>query len=134
MRRFAQSILHPSRWLLAPLALFAAGCGDYNSMVGYCASVAPIAIEVDVTDSITGLARADSATGFIQSGTRVDSLIRDMSSATLLFGGSRLGTYDVTVSRPGYATWSRSTVAVTKEGQCGNVLPVRLTARLQPGP
>ncbi|MEO8140656.1 MAG: hypothetical protein ABI742_13465 [Gemmatimonadota bacterium] len=125
---------HPLRWLLAPLAVSAAGCGNYGSPVAYCTSVAPIAIEVDVTDSITGLARADSATGFIQTGVRVDSLIRESNSATLLFGGTTLGTYDVTIARPGYATWTRAAVAVTQVGQCGNVLPVRLTALLQTGP
>ena len=102
--------------------------------MAYCTSVAPIAIEVDVTDSITGLARADSATGIIHSGMRTDSLVRDFSSATLLFGGTTLGTYDVTISRPGYAAWSRSAVAVTQVGLCGNVLPVHLTALLQTGP
>jgi hypothetical protein len=49
-----------------------------------------------------------------------------------MFGGDRLGTYTVTIDRPGYLTWSVSDVHVTEVGGCGSVTPVRLSAKLQP--
>lgn len=121
------------RSLPIPALLLAAGCSDYGPNAA-CAAVRSIAIEVNVTDSITGLARADSATGLVQSGSYTDSLLPYGSTPNLLFAGDRLGTYSVTVSRPGYATWSRTGIAVTNRGACGNVLPVQLDAPLQPGP
>jgi hypothetical protein len=62
----------------------------------------------------------------------VDTLEHE-NSLTLL-GGQLLGTYDVTVQRPGYSGWTQSGVAVTQTGPCGNVEPVNLTAPLQPLP
>jgi hypothetical protein len=121
------------RWLLLPVAVVLSACTDLGPNAA-CTATRSIAIEVSVTDSITGLARADSATGFVQAGSYSDPLLPYGNSATLLFGGDRLGTYSVTVTRPGYATWSRSGIAVTQKSICGSVLPVHLDALLQPGP
>jgi hypothetical protein len=120
--------------LLLPLLAFASACsGSMDNPVGYCLAPASIAIEADVTDSVSGLSRADSATGFVQSGSSTDTLWHSPPSS-LLYGGSKLGTYDVTITRPGYLVWTRSGVSVTRRGQCGNVIPVHLAARLQPSP
>jgi hypothetical protein len=54
------------------------------------------------------------------------------SSPALLFGGTTLGTYDVSLDRPSYAPWNRSGVTVMRTGPCGDVLPTQLTALLQP--
>jgi hypothetical protein len=62
----------------------------------------------------------------------VDSLRQTWDS--VLEGGTQLGTYDVTVDHPGYHEWIRTNVQVTRKGPCGNVIPVRLTALLQPTP
>jgi len=133
--RFAQGspLPHWARWLLVPVVMSAVGCSDYGPNAA-CTATRPIAIEVAVTDSISGLGRADSATGFVQSGSYTDSLVSILGSATLLAGGDRLGTYTISISRPGYASWSRSGIHVTQRSICGVVLPVRLDARLQPGP
>jgi hypothetical protein len=121
------------RSLPIPALLLAVGCTDYGPNAA-CTAARSIAIEVRVTDSITGLARADSATGQVQAGSYSDSLVQFDTSTDLLFAGDRLGTYSVTISRPGYVAWSRSGVGVTQRGVCGNVLPVHLDALLQPGP
>lgn len=121
------------RWLPVPALMFANGCSDYGPNQA-CLATRSIAIEVSVTDSIAGQNIADSATGCVQAGSYSDSLIAYNSPATLLFGGNRLGTYTVTVSRPGYATWTRSGVAVGQKSTCGSVIPVHLDALLQPGP
>ena len=124
-----------TRWRLALVAgcWAAAACADFNttSPLGMCAAPRSIAIEVAVSDSVTGRALADSAAGFVHTGTRTDSLFHVAGSAALLDGGDQLGTYDVTVARPGYATWMALGVHVTRQGVCGNVLPEQRAARLQ---
>jgi hypothetical protein len=127
------TIRHLPRWLLLPALAFSAACSDQGPIAA-CAATRSIAIEVAVTDSISGLGRADSASGLVQAGSYTDSLVSLGGSATLLFGGDQLGTYNVTLSRPGYAPWSRTGVAVTRKSVCGSVIPVHLDARLQPGP
>jgi hypothetical protein len=115
-------------WLLA-------GCGSSGSSgpVAFCTAPRSIAIEVEVHDSITGAARADGATGTVATATYADSLHHDGSDTTL-YSGDRLGTYQVLVQRPGYVDWDRMGIVVSTTGTCGNVLPVRLQARLVPTP
>ncbi len=120
--------------LALPLGTAGFACATSESPIAFCTSVAPVAITVDVSDSLSGQPLADSASGVVQAGAYVDSLHHAAPSTTLLFGGVRLGTYDVTVDRPGYNHWVRSTVPVTQTGICGNVLPVHLVALLQPAP
>jgi hypothetical protein len=119
--------------MLLPVVLFASACSDQGPNMA-CTATRSIAIEVSVTDSITGQNLADSATGLVQAGSYSDSLVAYNSPATVLLGGNQLGTYTVTVSRPGYATWSRSGIAVSQKSACGSVLPVHLDALLQTGP
>jgi hypothetical protein len=107
---------------------------DANGPVAYCTATRPIAIIVSVRDSITLAARADSATGTVQSGTYVDTLRLYSPGNTTLFGGTQLGTYAVTVQRAGYHTWTRSGVQVNQTGSCGNPVTVSVDALLQPLP
>ncbi len=113
------------------VALTACDSGAPNSA---CTAPRSIAIELTVTDSTTGAGIADSAFGQIVAGAYTDSLHHVAPSATLLIAGESLGTYAVSVGRAGYAAWSRSGIAVTRRGLCGNVLPVALAAPLQPLP
>ena len=98
---------------------------------GFCTAPASIALEISVTDSVSGRALADSTVGAVQSGGQIDLLHLRSSIPALLFGGARLGTYDISLSRPGYTAWTRFSVSVSRTGPCGNVVPVQLTARLQ---
>jgi len=105
------------------------GCQNNTAApVAYCTAPQSIAVLVTPLDSLSLLSVADSARGIVQSGTYTDSLRR---SVGVLTGGTRLGTYQVTVERPGYHLWIRSNVQVTRQGPCGNVEPERLTAYLQ---
>jgi len=58
--------------------------------------------------------------------------------AGLLLGVNRPGTYDVTVARPGYRTWTREDVRVRTSGESsvfdGTPIPetVKLQADLEP--
>jgi len=119
---------------LVGLAVALAACDGGQQMVGYCAAPRSIAIEVTVTDSASGLPLADSTTGNIVAGSISDSLHHVSDTSAVLYGGDQRGTYDVSLSHPGYAPWSRQAVAVTQLGRCGNVVPVALTALLQPLP
>jgi len=107
-----------------------AACQSGTSPIAYCLGPRPIAILLTPIDSVTHASVANGAYGAVQSGTYVDSL--RVVSDSLLEGGDQLGTYVVHVERPGYHEWIRTNVQVTQQGPCGNVVPVKLTALLQP--
>jgi hypothetical protein len=110
-----------------------AGCSNASIPVGFCTAPRSIAIEVEVHDSVTGAPRADSAIGTVATAAYADSLHHDGSDTTL-YGGDRLGTYQVLVRRPDYGDWHQTGIVVSTTGPCGNVLPVQLEARLVPTP
>lgn len=122
--------LHLPFWALA----FAAACGNPQApVIASCTGTRPIAVKVTVLDSISGASVADGAQGIARVGVEVDSL-RLSSPPPVLEGGTKLGTYDVTVDHPGYREWTRSGIVVSQQGACGNPVPVALVARLQPVP
>jgi hypothetical protein len=108
----------------------ASSCGSDQMLIGSCTAVASEAVEITVRDSVSGAARADGARGTLMSSSVSDTLVQ--LDSLRLRGGDQLGTYMVTVDRPGYLAWTASNVRVTEEGACGNVIPVQLNARLQP--
>jgi hypothetical protein len=101
--------------------------------LGICAAPRSISVVVDVTDSITGAAVADSAIGAIQDGAYRDSLTLVPQSSELA-AGNRVGTFTITINRPRYQPWVRSGVRVSQTGPCGNVIPARIAAHLQAAP
>jgi hypothetical protein len=115
---------------VAGVGLVLSSCGsDSQFPIGACAAPKSLAVEVTVRDSISGQAAADGAIGVL-TGAAVDDTLAHADSLTLL-GGDKLGTYTVTIDRPGYLTWIASDVRVTDVGMCGNVVPVKLSAKLQ---
>ena len=105
---------------------------DSSGPTGRCLSQGSIAVVITVRDSISGDAAADGALGILTGAGVDDTLIN--SDALTLLGGDKTGTYTVTIDKPGYLRWSASSVHVTEVGECGNVIPVDLTAKLQPAP
>jgi hypothetical protein len=95
---------------------------------GFCLAPRSIALEVVVTDSVSSAGIGDSATGTVTTATYQDSLHH--FTPDTLWGGDQLGSYTITVRRPGYADWSQADVVVSNTGPCGNVIPVQLAARL----
>jgi hypothetical protein len=90
---------------------------------------------VFVKDSLTNAGIASGASLVVREGFFKDSVAfpsgrPDLNDLNLWAVGERAGIYQVTVSKPGYATWVQSNVRVTK-GVC-HVITVTLTARLQP--
>ncbi len=92
------------------------------------------AVEVTVLDSTTGVPRADSALAVIRDRGYVDTLrlVGFYGSEPASLGGSngRPGVYELTITRPGYATWT-ATQLMASEGACG-LEGARVTAHLQP--
>lgn len=112
----------------------AAGCGRNNGVtspppIAYCSAVRPIALSIAVKDSVTGRALADSASGTFQVDTIAGALVR--ADSVNLEGGSTVGTYSVSVQRPGYKSWTMFGISATQTNACGGVEPVKLTAALQ---
>lgn len=114
--------------LLAATAWAVSACDDRISAP--CKGLPNRAIIISVRDSVTGAAAADGAVGTVETAGIVDSL--QHADSLSLFGGSRLGTYEVSIQKDGYQPWSASNVEVTGIGACGLVVSVRLTAKLQP--
>ncbi len=113
-----------------------AGCSSGTPSappLALCSAPQSIAVVVTVTDSVSGASIADGARGAVRAGTYLDSLRRTAPPA-ILVGGSRLGIFVVTVEHDGYRVWTRGGVVVSQQGPCGNVIPVQLTARMQPLP
>jgi hypothetical protein len=119
------------------LVAFLAGCPGATAP-GACPGWIQRAIEVDVTDSRTGLPVAAGTTGTLRDGAYVEALrvvgwrgLSPNDTATTLGGAEgRRGTYAVRVERPGYVAWERSSI-VARVGACG-VETVRLGAALTP--
>lgn len=102
-----------------------------------CTLEARSAVTVRIEDSASGAGIAAGATLVLRDGAFVDSLavpanrtdLNDFPLSTMNTY-ERAGQYDITVRRNGYATWTRTGVAVTA-GVC-HVNGVTVTARLQP--
>lgn len=122
----------PTGWPIVASAIpliACAACSSSTAPKGFCTATAPIAVEVSVHDSTSGADLVDSASGTLATTSFQDSL-RHVPGDTVLFGGTQLGTYTVTVHHPSYGDWIKSGVRVSRTGQCGNVIPVELEARL----
>lgn len=120
----------PALLCVVGIGWIVSGCGSDSPTAGYCAAPRPEAVAISVRDSTSGLPAADGATGTLV-GAGVDDTLEHQDSLTLV-GGDQTGTYTVTIDKPGYRTWSVSNVHAFERGSCGNVIPVDLSARLQP--
>lgn len=93
------------------------------------------AIDVVITDALTGAPLADNAVGLAEAGTFVDSLQphRGDGSGQLISRATTRtppGTYTVRVTHEGYEPWVLANVRV-RAGSCGMQTRL-LTAELQP--
>lgn len=112
--------------VVATLAL--AAC---NNITNACSSVLGEGISLQVRDSVSDVVlRHDSTSSLIY---RLDGGVPQSSSVIYpdrlaIFGS---GTFDLTLNKPGYRTWTRSGVKVEKSGgSCGQPISVSLIARL----
>lgn len=123
---------NPIGYAALSLVSIALGC---NKSPTVCLSIGGFAITAVVRDASTGSPAAYGATLIVRDGQFADSVTGAYSgpieiNATLLEAAlDRPGTYDVTVRKSGFETWSRQDIAVD-QGECrveGKVLNVGLT-------
>ena len=116
------------------------GCGSKSKseLPGYActASINPVpAVRIDVRDALTDAHISCGSQAVIEQG-KFQETVQNPAGAgcyddVLLEGAyERPGIYTVTVTKPGYGTWSKDNVAATTD-LCG-VIPVTLKASLQP--
>lgn len=124
--------------LAAPLALFAcksqpptpdesAGPSPDSGQV-VCTMEARSSITVSVLDAATGDSLSVTPSGTVRDGEFQEELQAFGNSLSGPF--EREGTYDVSITAPGYASWDTTGVVVTAD-EC-HVHTVVLTARLTP--
>ncbi len=107
----------------------ASACSD-EPIGPICTAEAVFGIQVDVLDG-SGAPAALGATGVAVEGAFTDTLM--IFDAVRMAGVvERPGLYEVSISKPGFVTWSARNIAVTA-GEC-HVIPVRLQAHLIPTP
>lgn len=113
----------------AGLLLAVAGCDD-DPLGPVCTAEAVFGINLTVHDG-TGGPAADGALGVAIEGAYADTLVI-LTPSTMAGAVERPGTYDITVSKFGYATWSATNVTVAAD-EC-HVIPVSMEANLIPVP
>jgi hypothetical protein len=97
------------------------------------------ALAVYVRDSATGLYAASGSTASAVSGSYTDRQVVAANPALdtipVSLAPDRAGTYEVRISKPGYADWTKGGIVVEQasQSQCPYVVTVRLTALLQRG-
>ena len=122
------------RWAFSGMVAFGAACSNPFDK-GVCTLEFRYGLVVYVQDSVTGAAAASGATLLAREAGFEDSFTNpaggsDADARPLLSAGERAGTYQLTVTKAGYAPWTRNNVTVT-ENAC-HVNQTELTARLQP--
>jgi hypothetical protein len=117
-------------YLFGPLLAATVACDSESSV---CAPVLGAAVTAEIRDSVTNLPLAWGGTVLeIRDGSYVEQTppAAAFDSLTLYAGFGRPGTYTVTVTRPGYAEWTRANV-VARKGECDGVDTVLLRVFLQ---
>lgn len=116
----------------AVASLLVAAC---NTGPGTCAGYGDFAISAEIRDARTGKPIAHGGTVLeLREGAFIERIIWETGSADSLrlrAGYERPGTYNVIVTRPGYATWTRTAVRVRRD-DCGQLLGAVLRVALEP--
>lgn len=113
-------------------AVALAGCN--NPFEGYsCTSQFVYGIAAYVEDSLTGAKAASGATLEVHDGSFTESSTwpagrPDLDAFPLTAAGERSGTYTATVTKSGYAKWTKNSIKVSAD-KC-HVKTVTITARL----
>lgn len=96
-----------------------------------CTEIAMAGIVVEVTNAATGGTLGDGSVMTLRDGSYTETV--DLVSGNALLGAwERPGTYDVSVARDGFQTWTRTGVRVVEADDGCHVVQVVLQAALQP--
>lgn len=110
------------------VTLLAGACGPLPVNGGTaCTMQFVYGISATVADATTGANITSGSYLVAREGSYVDSV--SAMGDFLAAAGERAGTYSVTIGRPGYSSFHRSGVVVTRD-EC-HVTPVRLEVRLE---
>jgi hypothetical protein len=115
------------------ILIAAAACSRSTAPV--CTQESRPAVAVYVKNSATSAGIASGASLVVRDGSYKDSVAApnnraDLDNSPLFAAAERAGTYQVTVTKTGFAAWMQSNVQVTAN-EC-HVNTVTLTALLQP--
>jgi hypothetical protein len=124
-------IPHKSPIVLVACSVLVLGCsagsGPTDGIV--CTQEARAGITVDVRDSVTNALAGQGVRIVAREGAFADTVTSATFDGPFGLVFERAGTYTLSVDRPGYQSWSKAAVEVTK-GTC-HVNGVVVTARLQ---
>jgi hypothetical protein len=100
-----------------------------------CTEILVYGLSVTVRDSVTHIPAGRQALAVAQDGAYTETLqflgeFNPTDSLTFVGAAERAGTYQITVTKAGYQTWTRGGVPVRAD-VC-HVLPVAVEVRLQP--
>jgi hypothetical protein len=117
---------------LAPVLLaLLTGCRESPNPGPICTMIFAYGLSVEIRDAVTGAGIAAGAVAVARDGSYSETLEHAPIDSVAVHGaGERAGTYTITVTRPGYATWTSPPVPVTAD-QC-HVRPVLVRAQLSP--
>jgi hypothetical protein len=108
-------------------ALVTAGCSQ-QADPPICTALYAYGLTVTTVDAETGDSLTVTPMGIASDGAFSDTM--QVFGNRLMGAGERAGTYDITVTAPGYARWDTTGITVTAD-EC-HVHGVGLTARLAP--
>lgn len=123
-------ILHKSPIVLAACSALVLGCSAGNVTDDLaCTLEARAGITVDVRDAVTNALVGQQSIIVAREAAFADTVNAGNADGPYGLVFERAGTYTLTVTRPGYQTWSQAGVQVAA-GRC-HVAGVVVTARLQ---
>jgi hypothetical protein len=114
--------------------LLGAGLVSCNESAAPCPAETPYSVVVTVVDSVSTFNAAPGATLIVtrQDG-EVEGTMVGPTAFPQLFAGDEPGTFDISVSKPSYVTWTKNDVVVAGNS-CGDPVTVSLLARLVRAP
>lgn len=114
--------------------IIGAGLVSCESTAPVCTDDLPSSVVVTVVDSITSLNAAPGATLILtKPGGEVEGTMVGPTAFPQLFAGDEPGTFNVSVSKPNYVTWTKAGVIVPGD-RCGRAETVTLLTRLVRNP
>ena len=116
--------------ILTGAVVIGAGLASCNEATLACTDETRFSVVVNVVDSLTLQNAAPGATLTVTKPSgEVEGTMQGPAAFPQLFTGDEAGTFNVSVSKPSYVTWTKSSVVVAAD-RCGKPETVTLLAKL----